>query len=114
MDQKKGPHVLRRRPKYLAGLGMGGESRQSDVQLPDGRKVPENEKKRPVGAAFNPLGAERFSPACYSSVLAQLVTNVGEAAVEGRADRVDGADDDDRNATHDETVFDRSRARLIP
>jgi hypothetical protein len=45
--------------------------------------------------------------------LLQLGRDVGELAVEGRANRVHGRNNHDRNASRDQAVFDCSRTGLV-
>jgi len=45
--------------------------------------------------------------------LLQLGRDAGELAVEGRADRIDGRDDHNGNASGDEAIFNGRRTRLI-
>jgi hypothetical protein len=45
--------------------------------------------------------------------LLQLRRDAVELGVEGRADRVDGCDDHDRNSRGDQTVFNRGRPGFI-
>jgi hypothetical protein len=47
------------------------------------------------------------------SALLELGRDVIELGVETRADCIDGGDDDDRNTSGNQAVFNRSRARLV-
>ena len=47
------------------------------------------------------------------TTLLELRRDAGETAVEGRADRIDGRDDHNGNASGDEAVLDRGRSRFV-
>ena len=54
-----------------------------------------------------------FDCPSHGTVLLQLRRDGGELAVEGGADRIDGSNDHDRNASGDQAVLNRGRSRLV-